>query len=147
MMLDLAFHRDELKAGTVSAAAMVVLAVAAMVLFSGCIEQGCTQGSGKIAAETRAVDSFNSIDLQGWGDLYITEGQQQPLKIEGEDNILPMSEDGCQQRPAQDLHRRLYPDHGASAHLCHCLAFRKPGDKRRLYHHRPIKDNLACARP
>jgi hypothetical protein len=69
---------------------MVALAVAAMVLFSGCIEQSCTQGSGKITAETRAVGSFNSIDLQGWGDLYITEGQQQPLKIEGEDNILPM---------------------------------------------------------
>jgi hypothetical protein len=90
MMLDLAFLKEELKAGTVSAAAIVVLAVAVMVFFSGCIEQGCTQGSGKITAETRAVGSFNSIDLQGWGDLYITEGQQQPLKIEGEDNILPL---------------------------------------------------------
>ena len=90
MMLDLAFLKEELKAGTISAAAMVALAVAAMVLFSGCIEQSCTQGSGKIIAETRAVESFNSIDLQGWGDLYITEGPQQPLQIQGEDNILPL---------------------------------------------------------
>jgi len=49
---------------------------------------GCIDGSGNVIFESRDVDKFDSIDLEVPGNLYITQGENQPLRIEGDDNIL-----------------------------------------------------------
>lgn len=71
--------------------ALLAAAIVAMVLLGGCIEQHCTQGSGVPATEDRTVSSFSSIELEGFGDLYLAQGPQQPLRLQGDDNILPLS--------------------------------------------------------
>jgi hypothetical protein len=67
----------------------LVLVLFASVLLCGCISSpNCAVGSGNVVNETRSVDSFNSIDLSGSGALFLSQGPEQPLKIEAEDNIL-----------------------------------------------------------
>jgi len=65
------------------------LVLFAIVLLCGCISSpNCVVGSGNVVNETRSVDSFYSIDLRGSGALFLSQGPQQPLKIEAEDNVL-----------------------------------------------------------
>ena len=69
--------------------AIIALLLLASVLLSGCISSpNCVVGSGNVVNETRSVDSFNSIELRGSGALFLSQGPQQPLRIEAEDNIL-----------------------------------------------------------
>lgn len=69
--------------------AIITLVLLGSVLFSGCISSSnCVVGSGNVVNETRSVGSFNGIDLRGSGSLFLSQGTQQPLRIEAEDNIL-----------------------------------------------------------
>jgi len=47
-------------------------------------------GSGKIVTQTVDVSNFNSVSLEGSGDVYIQQGQTESLTIEADDNILPL---------------------------------------------------------
>lgn len=67
---------------------VLIVGLFAAVLLSGCMGPSCVIGSGNLINETRMVDSFNSIELQGSSNLYLTQGLPQPLRIEAEDNIL-----------------------------------------------------------
>jgi hypothetical protein len=49
-------------------------------------------GSGKVTSENRDVKDFQGVSLKGSGDLIITQGDNEALKIEAEDNILPLIE-------------------------------------------------------
>jgi hypothetical protein len=69
---------------------VLALFAVTIVLLSGCIEQRCVTGSGNVISEDRAVDRFTSVNLRVPGDLYLTQGSYQPLKIEAEDNILQL---------------------------------------------------------
>ncbi len=64
-------------------------AIVSIILISGCISPGCIIGSGNMISENRTAGSFSSIELQGIGDLYVSDGPQS-LRIEAEDNILPV---------------------------------------------------------
>ncbi|HEX2908674.1 MAG TPA: head GIN domain-containing protein [Phototrophicaceae bacterium] len=46
------------------------------------------QGSGKIITETRQIGNFNTLALEGIGDLTIVQGTEQGLTIETDDNIV-----------------------------------------------------------
>ncbi len=48
-----------------------------------------TRGSGVIESETRPVSDFDQLELSGLGVIYITQGTEETLKIEAEDNVLP----------------------------------------------------------
>ncbi len=50
------------------------------------------RGSGKIISETRDVKDFHSVSLSGSGDLIITQGSSESLRIDAEDNIMPLLE-------------------------------------------------------
>ena len=50
------------------------------------------RGSGKVVSENRDVKDFQLISLGGSGDLIITQGDSEALKIEAEDNLLPLIE-------------------------------------------------------
>ena len=46
-------------------------------------------GSGNVITESRQVRNFDRVSLSGCGELIITQGDQESLMIEAEDNILP----------------------------------------------------------
>ena len=58
------------------------------LLASGCGFQ-MVNGSGKVATETRNLSGFSSVTLAGIGNVYITQGPAESLRIEAEDNLIP----------------------------------------------------------
>ena len=52
---------------------------------------GCTgiKGSGNVITEPRSVGNFKRVSLSGSGQLIITQGNEESLTIEAEDNIMP----------------------------------------------------------
>lgn len=53
---------------------------------------GCgplVEGSGNVTTETRQVRDFDQVNLLGIGELYITQGDEESLRIEAEDNLIP----------------------------------------------------------
>ncbi len=61
--------------------------MAIVVTASGCIGSGGT-GSGKVVNETVKVSGFDQIALDGMGTLIITQGNNESLIIEAEDNVI-----------------------------------------------------------
>jgi hypothetical protein len=51
-----------------------------------------TVGSGKLASETRTVPEFHGVAANGSIDLVVKQGPQAPVKIEADDNLLPILE-------------------------------------------------------
>jgi hypothetical protein len=58
------------------------------MLASGCGFQ-MVSGSGRIATETRNLSGFSSVTLAGIGNVYITQGPAESLRIQAEDNLIP----------------------------------------------------------
>lgn len=48
------------------------------------------QGSGNASSEVRQVSDFNTIALEGMGDVFITVGETESLTIQADDNLLPL---------------------------------------------------------
>ena len=49
-------------------------------------------GSGQVKTETRPVSGFENLDLSGIGEVTLTQGDEESLEIEAEDNLLPYIE-------------------------------------------------------
>jgi hypothetical protein len=47
------------------------------------------RGSGNVVSEVRQVKGFDAVTLAGSGDVYVTQGDQEGIKIEAEDNVMP----------------------------------------------------------
>ena len=60
----------------------------AALLASGCGFQ-IVSGSGRIATETRNLSGFTSVSLAGIGNVYLTQGATESVRIEAEDNLIP----------------------------------------------------------
>ena len=70
--------------------ALATLSVAGIFL-AGCgFIPAQVVGSGKVVTEDRQVSNFNQVAVSGIGDLVITQGQDETLKIEAEDNLIPL---------------------------------------------------------
>jgi hypothetical protein len=50
------------------------------------------RGSGEVITVEREVSDFDRVSLSGVGTLYISVGEEETLKIEAEDNLLPYIE-------------------------------------------------------
>lgn len=50
----------------------------------------CLLGSGNVISETRTVEPFHSVELNGIGTLSVTQDGSPEVKLEAEDNILPV---------------------------------------------------------
>lgn len=48
------------------------------------------KGSGNVVIENRDLKNFNQIQILGPGDVFILQGESEGIKIEAEDNILPI---------------------------------------------------------
>jgi len=82
----------------VSLIVVIILLVGILAVISGFLTTpigfltipGCVMGSGNVESETRTVDTFHSVELGGWGNLYVTQDGISDIRIEAEDNILPL---------------------------------------------------------
>jgi len=70
--------------GIIAAAGIIMLAA------TSCIKIVGIRGSGDVTSETRSVASFDSISISSGMNLYLNQGDSESLRIEAEDNILPM---------------------------------------------------------
>ena len=69
--------------------AMVTAGVLAVV--AACDDDpDAVRGSGTIVTETREVDGFDEIHLEGRGDVTVEVGDRESLTIETDDNLLPL---------------------------------------------------------
>lgn len=68
---------------------LVVLGLAALVTACG-FNLNATRGSGKIVTESRPVSNFHRVDLTGFGELNITQGDTESLTIETDDNLMSL---------------------------------------------------------
>lgn len=80
--------------GGVGLKKFLFLALGAVVL-AGCDGIGLhvgpqVVGSGKVSSVSRHVGSFKSVKVDGSMDAVITIGKQSDLKIEGDDNVVPL---------------------------------------------------------
>lgn len=53
-------------------------------------DRGMVRGSGVVASEEREVSGFDSVAVEGVGELYVEPTGTESLTIEAEDNILPL---------------------------------------------------------
>jgi hypothetical protein len=53
---------------------------------------GLVRGSGNIEKEERDVSGFDEVSFSGMGTLIITQGEEESLVVEADDNILPLIE-------------------------------------------------------
>jgi hypothetical protein len=69
------------------------LSLSLVILLIPLLLSGCgfkvISGSGQVISESRPVSDFNAVTLTGRGDLFISQGETESLKIEAEDNLLP----------------------------------------------------------
>lgn len=70
--------------------------LAALFLLTGCAGLRTIRGTGDIAAETREVSDFSALNLAGIGTVIVTFGDEEALRIEAEDNLLPYLESGVE---------------------------------------------------
>jgi hypothetical protein len=50
------------------------------------------EGNGKLVTSEREAGSFNRIDLQGVFNVILSQGEKEALKVEAEENVLPLVE-------------------------------------------------------
>lgn len=67
------------------------LAITGAVFASGDYEDGPgVFGSGSVRSEDREVRAYHAVELEGSGNLTIRQGAQGPVRVETDDNILPL---------------------------------------------------------
>jgi hypothetical protein len=66
---------------------LVGLLVIAVVLLTACGVR-TIRGSGKVITEERDVSGFDSVTLSGYGRVIITQGDEEALTVETDDNLM-----------------------------------------------------------
>ena len=69
---------------------IVLVSMVSLFGITACNSPFNVNGSGNVISETRQVSGFSSIDLRGFGDVTIQQGDTESLLIEGDDNIVPL---------------------------------------------------------
>lgn len=69
---------------------LVIISMLAIFVTSCKWTIGFVRGSGNIATEERDVSNFRKVHLSGVGNLIITQGKEESLTIEADDNIIPL---------------------------------------------------------
>jgi hypothetical protein len=69
------------------------------------------RGNGHMKTEDRTVSSFKNVEVSGSTDVYVSQGDEHSIKIEGDENLLPyieVSQEGdrviIRNKPGYDLH-------------------------------------------
>lgn len=65
----------------------------AALMFASCnIGNEQVKGNGNIRSEERTVSSFDEVEVDGALDVYISQGDMKPVRIEGDENLIPYIE-------------------------------------------------------
>ncbi len=65
-------------------------ALAYCLLALGCEAAMNVRGSGRIATEERSLPEFERVELCGFGDVHVRQGETQVVEIKTDDNVLPL---------------------------------------------------------
>lgn len=71
---------------------LVTGSLAALMFVSCNIGDEQITGNGNIRSEERTVSSFDEVEVQGALDVYISQGDVKPVRIEGDENLIPYIE-------------------------------------------------------
>lgn len=66
---------------------IITLLIAGLFLITAC-GANYIQGSGNVVAEEREVGGFDRIDMSGYGEVIITQGNEESMTIETDDNLM-----------------------------------------------------------
>ena len=66
---------------------ILALFICVIIAVSGCTLNGW--GSGNVINETKNVKGVKQVSLEGFGNIVLQQGNQESLRIEAEDNIMP----------------------------------------------------------
>jgi len=70
-----------------------LISILVLVMFVGCMNTfNKVKGSGISKTETRTVEAFHAVTLNGSAEVTITVGPQQSVTITADDNVLPIIE-------------------------------------------------------
>lgn len=67
---------------------ILAVSVSLLALLLSACGASVVRGSGTLIEDARPESNFDKLSLNGIGDLILTQGDQESLRIEGEDNIL-----------------------------------------------------------
>ena len=74
-----------------------VIIISLIVIFIAFSSTSCVtfkinipHGSGNVISETRDISNFQEVNLQGFGNLNIEQGDVESITIQAEDNVLPL---------------------------------------------------------
>jgi len=72
--------------------ALIIAVISVLAIFAASCKWtiGMVRGSGDIETEERDVSGFDEVYLEGIGNLIITQGDEESLLIEADDNIIPL---------------------------------------------------------
>jgi len=68
---------------------IITMIVTALIMFVSCNLIG-ENGSGNVIREERHVSSFNSIDVSGAFQVYLSQGSTQSVIVEADDNLMKL---------------------------------------------------------
>lgn len=66
------------------------LSVIGLLLLTSACSLGITMGSGVLSSEIRKLDTFSALSLAGSGTVTVVRGTDRSVKIDAEDNLIPM---------------------------------------------------------
>ncbi|KAA3440550.1 head GIN domain-containing protein [Rufibacter hautae] len=69
-----------------------LLLLLAFVCWVSQVQAQSVEGNGNITTQTRSVGSFDKLRVSGGFEVVLTQGTAEGLKLEAEDNILPLIE-------------------------------------------------------
>jgi len=71
---------------------LIIAVISVLAIFAASCKWtiGLVRGSGDIETEERDVSGFDEVYLSGVGNLIITQGDEESLTIETDDNIIPL---------------------------------------------------------
>ena len=75
-----------------------------MIVINGKSEQG----SGNIITGEREVSEFNKVHLKGFGNVFLTLGEKQTLRIKTDNNLLPLIETDVSSKKLTISHGKHY---------------------------------------
>jgi hypothetical protein len=64
------------------------LAIITCLLCTNCVVEKGIQGSGNVITEIRKAEPFNQIKIDGIFNIYLSQGEEESIKVEADDNLL-----------------------------------------------------------
>ena len=73
---------------------MFTVVIATLLFFSSCYDRGnnglfnCIKGEGDVVEQELLINEFTGVKLRGSSDVYITQGSEFKVRVEGQQNII-----------------------------------------------------------